>query len=56
MAIDNANKEGQDAVICKYLKEPNNGDPVIRIVDYKLNDIIPRQHGQYTSIKIKRYI
>ena len=49
LAIYN-NKQGADAKTLKYFREPAWNNPVVRIVDAKKQDIIPRVSGNYSAL------
>ena len=51
LAIYN-NKQGEDAKVLKYFKEPSWNNPVVRIVDNEKQDIIPRVNGNYSQLGI----
>lgn len=49
LAIYN-NKQGEDAKVLKYFKEPSWNNPVVRIVNSEKQDIIPRVNGNYSQL------
>ncbi len=44
------NKGGEDAKTLKYFNEPSWNNPVVRIVDKKKKNVIPRVSGNYTQL------
>ena len=48
LAIYN-NKSGKDHEVLQFFNEPAWNNPVVRIVDSKLNDICERLNGNYSS-------
>lgn len=51
LAIYN-NKQGEDAKILKYFKEPSWNNPVVRIVDNEKRDLVSRIGGNYSQLAV----
>jgi hypothetical protein len=51
-----SNLGGDDEEICNYLGEPPSGNPVIRITNYKMNNIMPRFTNDYTAKGLLNYL
>ncbi len=55
LAIHN-NKKGDDAKVLHFFNEPSWNNPVARIVNANLTDILPRLDGGYSPAAITKYI
>ncbi|MEM9886042.1 MAG: VPGUxxT family thioredoxin-like (seleno)protein, type 2 [Bacteroidota bacterium] len=51
LAIFN-NKQGTDRKVLNYFKEPSWNNPVVRIIDSKRNNLMPRLSGNYTKLGV----
>lgn len=51
LAIFN-NKQGADRKVLNYFKEPSWNNPVVRIIDSKRNNLMPRLSGNYTKLGV----
>lgn len=55
LAIYN-NKKGDDARVLSYFNEPSWNNPVARVVNANLTDVLPRLDGGYTPAVITNYL
>ncbi len=55
LAIHN-NKSGDDAKVLAYFNEPSWNNPVVRIVNAKLDDLQPRLNGDYSAPGVTDYM
>ena len=52
VAINNRCLVGSDARTCSKFKEPKLNNPVVRLIDAKGKDLVPRREGIYSSSQL----